>query len=62
MIDRQDGRMATAVTYDDRDAMMRANERAADLRQEAGQMLAMDITEVAEFELVLAHLRVPETV
>jgi heme-degrading monooxygenase HmoA len=62
MIDRQDGRMATAVTYDDRDAMMRANDRAADLRQEAGRTLAMDITEVAEFELVLAHLRVPETV
>jgi heme-degrading monooxygenase HmoA len=62
MIDRQDGRMATAVTYDDRDAMTRANDRAADLRAETSRMLAMEITEVAEFDLVLAHLRVPETV
>jgi hypothetical protein len=62
LVDRGRGHTATAVTYDHRDAMMRANERAAALRQEAGRTLGTEITEVAEFDLVLSHLRVPETV
>jgi heme-degrading monooxygenase HmoA len=62
MVDRQSGRTALAVTYENADAMERANERAAALRQEAGEKMGLQIDEVAEFDLVLAHLRVPETV
>jgi heme-degrading monooxygenase HmoA len=62
MVDRQSGRTALAVTYDTADAMRRASERAAELRQEASTTMGMEIDEVAEFDLVLAHLRVPETV
>jgi hypothetical protein len=62
MLDRQDGRTATAVTYDSRASMMEANDRANAMREEFSQSLGVEITEVAEFDLVLAHLRVPETV
>jgi heme-degrading monooxygenase HmoA len=62
MVDRQSGRTALAVTYENADAMERANERAAALRREAGEKMGLQIDEVAEFDLVLAHLRVPETV
>jgi heme-degrading monooxygenase HmoA len=62
MVDRLDGRTATAVTYDSPDAMMRANDLATALREEFSRSLGMEITAVAEFDLVLAHLRVPETV
>jgi quinol monooxygenase YgiN len=62
MVDSQDGRTATTVAYDDRHAMTRADERATVPREEFGRMLGMEITEVAEFDLVLSHLRVPETV
>jgi heme-degrading monooxygenase HmoA len=62
MVDRATGRTALAVTYDSADAMRQANERATQLRQEAPAMMGMTIDEVAEFDLVIAHLRVPETV
>ena len=62
MVDRSTGRSALAVTYDSADAMRRANDRAAQLRAEAPTTLGMTIDEVAEFDLVIAHLRVPETV
>jgi hypothetical protein len=62
MVDRRSGRTALAVTYDSADAMQRASDRAAALRRETPTTMGMEIDEVAEFDLVLAHLRVPETV
>jgi heme-degrading monooxygenase HmoA len=62
MVDRSAGRTAMTVTYDSDDDMRRATERAIQLRQEASSTLSMNIYEVAEFDLVIAHLRVPETV
>ncbi len=62
LVDRQSGRTATAVTYDSRDAMERAREQGAAMREEFNRQMGSEITEVAEFDLVLAHLRVPETV
>jgi quinol monooxygenase YgiN len=62
MIDRANGRVARASTYDDRDSMNRAQEPAMALRREFHRQTGMEATEVAEFDLVLAHLRVPETV
>ena len=62
LIDRDMGRSATSVTYESRDAMMRAAEQGRRLREEFTRATGGDITEVAEFEVVFAHLRVPETV
>ena len=62
MVDRAANRTSLAVTYDSADAMSLAGERAAQLRQEAPTTMGMTIDDVAEFDLVIAHLRVPETV
>ena len=62
LVDRRAGRTAFASTYDSADAMREAADRAAKLRREASAEMGLEIDEVAEFDLVLAHLRVPETV
>ena len=62
MVDRDSGRAAIAVTYDSPEDMRRANERATALRQEYVSGVGMEIMEMEEFDLSLAHLRVPEMV
>ena len=62
MIDRDTGKAVVTTTYDSPQDMVAARERATQMRQEFTQRMNRTITEVAEFELVLAHLRVPETV
>jgi hypothetical protein len=62
MIDRETGRSATAVTYDSKADMLTANEQAKALREEFTSGVGMEIIGIAEFDLVLAHLRVPEMV
>ena len=61
MVDRTKGRVVRASIYDDRDTMNRTQEQAMALRREFHRQTGMEATEVAEFDLVLAHLRVPET-
>jgi quinol monooxygenase YgiN len=62
LTDPASGRTATAVTYESRAAMDAANERGQALRAEFSEAVGMEITEVAGFELAIAHLRVPELV
>jgi heme-degrading monooxygenase HmoA len=62
LMDRESGRAVTAVVYESRDAMRRASEAAGPMREEFARQIRSEITEVAEFDLVVAHLRVPETV
>jgi hypothetical protein len=62
MVDMTSGRTVTAVTYESRAAMDQANERGQSLRSEFSQAAGMELTEVAGFDLVIAHLRVPELV
>ena len=62
LVDRENGRSATATVYENRDAMNRAAETAKPMREEFTRQMGSEITEVAEFDLALAHLRVPETV
>ena len=61
LVDRETGRSSTAVVYESRAAMYGATE-ARPMREEFSRQMGIDITEVAEFDLALAHLRVPETV
>jgi quinol monooxygenase YgiN len=62
MIDRSSGKAVVTTTYDSPQDMDAARERAMQLRQDFAQQMNRTIAEVAEFELVLGHLRVPETV
>jgi heme-degrading monooxygenase HmoA len=62
LVDRTNGRVATAVNYDDREQMNLAQEPGMALRREFHSQMGLEATEVAEFDLVVAHLRVPEMV
>jgi quinol monooxygenase YgiN len=62
MVDRRNGRCASAVVFEDRAAMAGTRDQFTTLREEFASRMGMEILEVAEFDLALAHLRVPETV
>jgi quinol monooxygenase YgiN len=62
MVDRATGRAATAVTYDSRHSMEEAEQMGKSMRQDFTGQMGMETTDVAAFDVVLAHLRVPETV
>jgi len=61
-VDRASGRAVAAVSYESREAMNRSGEAGLALRDRFAASHGFDITDVAEFDLVLAHLRVPELV
>ncbi len=62
LVDRRDGRCASAVVFESREAMAGTRDQFTTLREEFVARMSMEIVEVAEFDLALAHLRVPETV
>jgi hypothetical protein len=62
LINRQTGRCTIASVYEDRQTMNRAKGQAQAMREEFTQRMGMHVTEVAEFDVALSHLRVPETV
>ena len=62
LVDRTTGRSALAVVYDSAEALAESREAATGLRSEAVQGTPTELLDVAEFDVVLAHLRVPETV
>lgn len=62
LMDRRTGRSALATVYESRDALLESREAAMDLRTESVRRMHMELLDVAEFEVAMAHLRVPETV
>ncbi|WP_040339826.1 hypothetical protein [Candidatus Blastococcus massiliensis] len=62
MTDVEQGRSATAVTYVDGATLDGATTHLAPLLEEFSRKLGSEVTDDAPFDLVLAHLRVPETV
>ncbi|MGY2082273.1 hypothetical protein [Blastococcus sp. SYSU DS0539] len=62
LVDPVDGRTTTTVTYDSREAMHEALDRATQLRQDFTRYMSAQVVEVATFDLAVAQLRVPETV
>jgi len=60
MVDRGTGRASASITYGNRDDLVRSRALGADLREEFAAPMGARITEVAEFDLVIAHLHVPE--
>ncbi len=60
MVDRTAGYAVSSVTFDSAEAMMGTRNVAAELRERGAREASSEIIEVSEFELALAHLRVPE--
>jgi hypothetical protein len=60
MVDRESGRAVSSATFDSVDAMERNRDKARSLRTERLRDLGAEQLDVCEFELALAHLRVPE--
>lgn len=60
MIDRVAGYAVSSVTFDSRDAMLHTRALAAAVRERGAREASGEVVEVGEFELALAHLRVPE--
>ena len=62
MLDRAGGRAVGTVVFDSRTALEASREAAASIREQAAREIAVEFLDVAEFELALAHLRLPELV
>ena len=62
LINRETGQAVTSVAFDSRAALDATRERATGLRARGSADARLEILEVAEFELALAHLDVPEMV
>ena len=62
MIDRVTGRAASAVTFEDRECMEASRMHARASRDDFARLMRIEITDHDEFDLVLAHLRIPEMV
>lgn len=60
MIDRESGRAVSSATFDSMDAMERNRDQARSMRTERLRDLGAEQLDVCEFELAVAHLRVPE--
>jgi quinol monooxygenase YgiN len=59
-VDRESGRGVSSVTFDSLDAMTRNRQAAAAIRETAVREAGAEVLDIGEFELALAHLRVPE--
>ncbi|MGY1640815.1 antibiotic biosynthesis monooxygenase [Geodermatophilus sp. SYSU D00703] len=62
LVDRDSGRAVGTAVFESRAALEGSREQARMLREESVRVMGVDILDVAEMELVFAHLRVPETV
>jgi hypothetical protein len=60
MVDRNEGLAVGAVTFGTRAAIEATRDRALAIRTEIAQQSGADILDVQEYELVYAHLHVPE--
>ena len=56
-----EGMAVAAVAYDSQEGMIETRDDARALRDEFAPAMGLAVTDVREFDLVLAHLRVPET-
>lgn len=62
LVNRAAGRACSTTTYDSRSAMDASRDRAWTIRDAGVREAGVDVTDVLECDLVIAHLRVPELV
>ena len=62
LVDRASGRGVASSTFDSAEAMERVKDQMDSIRANGSQEVRAEVLEECDFELALAHLRVPETV
>ena len=62
VVDRVSGRTVSVTSFESREALDRTRKEARSMREQFAQAMGARIVDVAEMELALAHLGVPETV
>lgn len=62
LIDRAGGRTCGTLTFDSRAALEASREQAAAIREGAARDVGVEFLDIAEFDLAMAHLRLPELV
>ena len=62
LIDRAGSRTCGTVTFDSRAALEASRAEAASMREAAARAVGVEFLDVAEFDLAIAHLRLPELV
>jgi hypothetical protein len=60
LVDRTEGYAVSSITFDSHEAMERSRAQSEELRERGSREAGFEVVEVGEFELALAHLRVPE--
>ena len=62
MVRRADGLTVAAISYDSRAHLEQAAEGAREFREEFAPAMGIEVVDTAEFDVAIAHLRVPETI
>ena len=62
LMDRMTGRGCATVAFESRAAMDATRDQAWTIRESGAREAGVDVTDVVEFELAIAHLRLPELV
>jgi heme-degrading monooxygenase HmoA len=62
MVRRGDGLTVAAVSYDSRTHLEHAGEGAREFREQFAPAMGIEVLDTAEFDVAIAHLRVPETI
>ena len=62
MVRRDDGLTVAAISYDSRAHLEQASEGAREFREEFAPAMGIEVVDTAEFDVAIAHLRVPETI
>ena len=62
LLDRDGGRTCGTFTFDSRATLDATRERAAEMRAKVTEAIGLEFTDVGEFDLAMAHLRLPELV
>ena len=60
LVDRQAMRSVAAVSYASREEMDRSAEQGLAIRDKFAATMQFEITDVEEYDIVMAHLRIPE--
>jgi hypothetical protein len=62
LVRRQDGLAVSAVSYGSWADLAQAGEGAREFREEFAPARGIEVVDTADFDLVIAHLGVPETI